>query len=214
MAENTYSWVNFYTELADKLVVYIMDRPGLIEKIKQIYDTIGIRLPKLETENQPTDIDPFTVFGLFNKGITDANRKLILKGFKEEFGISAPVPASFAGVPVLNNMKATFYYFKPDRGEEDIENLWQLFNIAVNWKRISEDEKERQMFIDSYNTVIHQKGVSWNITMGLYWICPNVFLSLDSRNRWFMMDPKNRPADFVATVKPLLSDTVPSGGTI
>ena len=82
----------------------------LINKIYSIYDNIGISVPKLEKDNEITDIDPFTVFGLFNKGITNNNRILILNGIASEFQISANVPDNFDGVPVLNNLKATYNF--------------------------------------------------------------------------------------------------------
>lgn len=47
------------------------NRSELIAIIKQIYKSTGLSLPKLEEDNEPIDVDPFTVFGLFNKGITD-----------------------------------------------------------------------------------------------------------------------------------------------
>lgn len=105
------TWVAFYTEFAEKLLPYAKDRQTLIEKIKAVYTAIGMRLPKLEKDNNIIDIDPFTVFGLFNKGITNANRIVILRGIAEEFSVSAPVPESFDGIPLLNNQKATFYFF-------------------------------------------------------------------------------------------------------
>ena len=46
----------------------------MIEKVKQIYEITGFKMPILEKDNQIVDIDPFTVFGLFNKKLTDANR--------------------------------------------------------------------------------------------------------------------------------------------
>lgn len=120
METKTYlGWVDFYMKLADKLVPYKNDRKILIEKIKTIYASINIRLPKLEANNNIIDIDPFTIFGLFNKGITDANRISILHGFAQEFSIDVPIPDSFDGIPVLNNMAATFYYFIGDRQEDD-----------------------------------------------------------------------------------------------
>ena len=82
-------WVDFYMELADKLLPYKNDRKTLIEKIKAIYTTINMRLPKLEADNKLVDIDPFTIFGLFNKGITNANRISILRGFAQEFSVKA-----------------------------------------------------------------------------------------------------------------------------
>ena len=96
------TWVEFYMALADKIRPFATDRPHLIEKVKAVYKQIDMRLPKLEKDNKIVDIDPFTIFGLFNKGITNANRIKILKGFAEEFSIAAPVPESFDGIPVLN----------------------------------------------------------------------------------------------------------------
>ena len=77
MAEQ-FKWVGFYTEFATKLLEYKKDRGSLIEKLQKVYSDIGMKLPKLEKDNIPKDIDPFTIFGLFNKGITDANRVSIL----------------------------------------------------------------------------------------------------------------------------------------
>mgnify|MGYP000044972770 FL=1 len=104
-----FEWIDFYTEFATKLL-HPKDREELIHKIYSIYDNIGISVPKLEKDNEITDIDPFTVFGLFNKGITNNNRILILNGIASEFQISANVPDNFDGVPVLNNLKATYNF--------------------------------------------------------------------------------------------------------
>ena len=120
-----FKWIDFYTEFATKLMDYKNNRENLIAKIQNVYKTIKIKLPKLEKNNVPVDIDPFTVFGLFNKGISDENRKKILSGMKSEFDITAEVPDHFNGIPVLNNMMATFYGFEGDRESDDIENLWR-----------------------------------------------------------------------------------------
>lgn len=65
---------SFYTKFATCLLSYRQNRPDLIRKIQSVYDRIGMKLPKLERSGVPTDIDPFTVFGLFNKGIKDNER--------------------------------------------------------------------------------------------------------------------------------------------
>ena len=105
-----FEWIDFYTEFATKLLEFKDNREKLINKIYSIYDNIGISVPKLEKDNEITDIDPFTVFRLFNKGITNNNRILILNGIASEFQISANVPDNFDGVPVLNNLKATYNF--------------------------------------------------------------------------------------------------------
>lgn len=80
-----------------------------------LYDIVGISVPKLESGNGIIDIDSFTAFGTFNKGIANVNRIAIIKGIASEFGIFATVPSDFDGISILNNMKTTFYGFKDDR---------------------------------------------------------------------------------------------------
>lgn len=186
---DNFAWTEFYSELATALLRYADDRTSLIEKVKAIYTNAGMKLPTLERENKIVDIDPFTVFGLFNKGISNDNRITILSQIKELFGISAPVPTDFDGIPVLNNMSATFYYFSGERGEKDIDNLWSLFRYAISYADKQENEAD---FITAFNTVVAQKGVSWNITMGLYWIRPMTFINLDARNRKLLENNQSR----------------------
>lgn len=81
----------------------------------------------MEKDNQIEDIDPFTFFGLFNKKLTDTNHISILKEIAKLFRVNAQVPTAFDSIPVLNPQNATFYYFKPDREDDDIQKLWKLF---------------------------------------------------------------------------------------
>lgn len=189
MVEAVHTWIPFYSEFADKLVPFQNDRAALIGRICSTYDRIGVRLPKLEIDNNIVDIDPFTVFGLFNKGISNATRLKIIAGFRDEFGIEAPVPSDFDGVPVLNNLKATFYYFLDSRGDDDIPTLWEVFLSALNFAA-HEGEAERSRFVSSFNRAKTQHGIKWNLTMGLFWIRPYTFLNLDSRSRWYIAEQR------------------------
>lgn len=182
-----YDWIDFYTEFATKLLAFKDDRKALIHKINAVYAVAGLNFPKLESGNVIIGIDPFTIFGTFNKGITEANRKAILGGIATEFGISAKVLCRFDGIPVLNNLKATFYGFKDDRKADDIYNLWHLFEVAIALAD-NDTEENRQKFSEAYDKVHDQLCIRWNITMGLYWIRPYTFINLDSRNRWFIVD--------------------------
>lgn len=200
------AWIEFYMEFADKL--RHVDRHELIVRIKKIYDSIGMRLPTLERGGNVIDIDPFTVFGLFNKGITATNRIAIITGFAKEFGVKSAVPHNFDGIPVLNNQSATFYYFVGDREEHDIDHLWDFFFAALNYADDPTDENKNR-FVSTYDIVLAQRGVKWNLTMGLFWIRPYVYLNLDSRNRWFILDEKNMPIEFISSVNKLI---VPPNG--
>lgn len=77
-------------EFADKL--RHVERKELIERIKKVYASIGMRLPTLERGGDVVDIDPFTIFGLFNKGLTKTNRVNVITGFAKEFGVTAAIP--------------------------------------------------------------------------------------------------------------------------
>ena len=128
-----FSWIPFYMEFADKLRNYRECRSELIEIIKSIYKATEINLPTLEKDGAVFDIDPFTVFGLFNKGIADENRIAIASGFKNALDIFSEVPADFNGIPILNNLSATFYGFIGDRKDNDIDNLWNIFISALDY---------------------------------------------------------------------------------
>ena len=120
-----------------------------------------------------------------------------MKGFADAFHIKAPVPDQFAGIPVLNNQTATFYWFKGGRGEQDIDNLWRIFVAALDYSK-THSEESRQKFINFYDTVIQQRGVKWNVTIGLFWSAPYEFINLDSRSRWYILLPDKMPADLIA----------------
>lgn len=199
-----FEWINFYSEFATKLLEFKNNRAKLIADIQSAYSAINMKLPKLEREDSIIDIDPFTVFGLFNKGITNANRIAILESFATVFNIKSKVPNNFDGIPVLNNLKVTYYGFKDDRQAADIDNLWGLYESAINLAE-KDDAPNREIFTKWYDTVHDQLGIRWNITMGLYWIRPYEFINLDSINRGFIVDPDNMPVDFVNSVKKKLN---------
>ena len=104
-----FDWVDFYKEFAFKLVSYKEKRAELIQKVKAIYQMTGISMPTLDKDNNIMDIDPFTIFGLFNKGLKNENRIKILTAIAELFELSHDVPTSFDSIPVLNKQNATFY---------------------------------------------------------------------------------------------------------
>lgn len=186
--DSQHSWTGFYQKLADKLLAYRNDRQTLISMLNDAYSRTGMQLPKLEAD-ELNDIDPFTVFGLFNKGITDANRRKIIAVIAEVFDIGADQPTDFEGIPVLNNLNATFYAFANDerRSEHDIDNLWSVFEAELALDA-DDSEENRKAFVDAFDATVIQFSLGWKFTMGLYWARPYSFISLDSRNRWFMAD--------------------------
>lgn len=203
-----YSWIEFYTELADKLLPYKDRHDDLIKLVYELYNNTGFKMPTLESGGELVDIDPFSIYGLFNKGLSDSSRIKIISEIKRLFSIDAPVPNNFAGIPVLNNLNATFYLFKEERGKDDIDNLWDLFAIAINYADTATGAN-REAFINAFNAVKDLKGNRWKLTMALYWIRPYCYVNLDSRNRWFIEQPNKMPDDCVALTKGL--SNIPDG---
>ena len=188
-ADGDFSWVKFYMELADRLLPYKDDRSALIEKLQALYASLGMKFPKLDSGDAPADIDPYTVFGLFNKGVSLANRIKVATALGGALGVNAQPPTAFPGTPLLSNLNATFYAFVGDhrRGEHDIDNLWRAFEAQLALDR-TDNEQTRAEFVTAYNDAIEQFSLTWKLSMGLYWARPLRFISLDSRNRWFLGD--------------------------
>lgn len=196
--DNQFAWVDFYKEFAGKLLAYKNNRGELVDKVRAIYAEAGINMPTLEKDNQLVDIDPFTVFGLFNKSsMREANRSKIITAVKKIFNVQTEVPTTFDSIPVLNNQNATFYYFIDSRGDEDIDDLWVLFESALKYAA-SPTAENRVPLAKYFDRVINKKGNgNSKITMGLYWISPNSFLNLDSRNKWYIYESGKIPAAVV-----------------
>lgn len=194
--DKRFQWTEFYMELASALLHYKNNRSDLIAKLKTIFADAGMNFPFKERGKEVyEDICPFTVFGSFNKGITNANRITLLEQFAMQFSIKAAVPTEFDGIPVVMNLSAWFFAYKENRGEHDIDNLWDLLEKAIAYSdEASTDNKNA--FIVAYDTVTKQKMIKWNITMGLYWARPYTFINLDSTNRAFITDVDNMPHYF------------------
>lgn len=196
-------WIDFYQEFAQKLVTYRDNRLDLIKKVKEMYELSGISMPTLEKDNILVDIDPFTVFGLFNKKLKDDNRIKLLEAIAKLFDLKSKVPTSFESLPVLNPQNATYYRFVDERDDGDIDDLWSLFISAIEYDKnpISENKENVSHYFDIVN---NQKGNgNSKITMGLYWIAPNTFLNLDSRNQWFIFKSGKFPSKILDGIESL-----------
>lgn len=208
--DNKFKWTDFYSELATALLQYKNKRGELIEVLKKIYADAGMNFPFKEKGKEIyEDICPFTVFGSFNKGITNANRIALLTQFAKQFSISSEIPTEFDGIPVVMNLSAWFFAYKDNRGEKDIDNLWELLEKAIAYSNDT-SSANKNAFIDIYNQVIKQKMIKWNITMGLYWVRPYTFINLDSTNRAFITDVDNMPHYFT-TIFSDISKGLPEG---
>jgi 5-methylcytosine-specific restriction protein B len=190
-----FNWTRFYEAVADKLLTFQNRRDELIAGIHVIASKVD-GLSNLQDQfadgssGPLKDICPFTAMGIFNRGITDANRKAIASELASLLGVSEPVPDSFEGIPILNNQKSWFFGFDNKRQPDDIDTLWEAFAQAIAFAE-SDDAEARSAFVSAYDNATQRYGVGWNLTMGLYWIRPWNFPTLDGQSQRYISKKLN-----------------------
>jgi 5-methylcytosine-specific restriction protein B len=173
-----FTWTDLYQELADKVLTFRNDRTAFVQLVEKSYKDANLEYKLYWEGHYFADLDPFTFFGTFNKGIADKNRIELLRQYKNNFGLSKDVPSEFTGIPVLNNMKA---WFMADQQGEQMETYWDLFETAI--KYADGDKNLGSKLEDLFDKAVTYEGTRWNITMGLFWIRPFSFINLDGNNR-------------------------------
>lgn len=180
-----FSWQPFYTQLARRLADYA-DRQGELIDFLEGLRAMGLPITALQDKDEVgkrfllREIDPFTFFGVFTRGITNDNRTAIAEEVKRFFDLSVAVPRDFAGLPILNNQQSWFFAYSPKRRPDDVPSLWRLFKIALQPDPFTVAE-----FGQAFDRALDVWGVNVNLTMGLFWIRPELFISLDSVMREF-----------------------------
>ena len=198
LPDQRFGWTEFYAEFADKLLGYRNDRDKLMVAIEDVFDGLGRSTAPLEdhfpdgTSGILRDICPFTTMGLFNRGLTDQNRRSIARGLANFLGVEEPVPESFTGIPTLNNLNAWFFPYAANRDENHIDALWEVLSRAVAYAD-SGDETALFSFVESFNTAISLPSVGPRLTTGLYWVRPWTFPTLDGRTTRFINDKLGIP---------------------
>ncbi len=191
-----FHWTRFYEAVADKILTFRNRRDELITGIHVIAEKVDCMsiLNDQYQEKIPggplNDICPFTTMGIFNRGITDANRKIIASELAGLLGVSEPVPDSFEGIPVLNNQRTWFFGYSYKRQPDDIDVLWEIFARAIAFGE-SDDGEARSAFAAAYDKATESWGVRWNLTMGLYWIRPWNFPTLDGQSQHYISKKLN-----------------------
>lgn len=190
-----FKWTHFYEAVADKLLTFRNRRAELISGIHAIATKVD-GLSNLQDQFRDgssgplKDICPFTAMGIYNRGISDVNRKAIASELASFLGVSDPVPDSFEGIPILNDQKSWFFGFDNKRQPDDIDILWEVFTQAIAFAE-SGDAEARSAFVSAYDKATQRYGVGWDLTMGLYWIRPWNFPTLDSKSQRYISKKLN-----------------------
>lgn len=170
-----FSWIPFYMEMADKLLAFKNNRKALVD-IMYSLDSQYVSYIHTNDGGHYPDIDPFTFFGIFNRGNSFEKRKKIAAFFKERLGVKTEVPESFEGIPIVFAVMSCFCW--SENIDTNIQPLWDLFEAVL--------KKEQEKIENLFDMVCKQKGIKWNITMGLFWIRPYEYIALDSCNQSYL----------------------------
>ena len=138
------------------------------------------------------EIDPFTFFASFNRGITEDNRKEDWRFLKKKWDLPASVPDDFAGLPVLHNMKSWFFPYVRSRDKNHMDVLWQVFRQAA-------DKPVEQIDRALFERCIELPQITTNkLTIGLFWINPDAYLPADRKTKAFVQQKgvSEKPDDY------------------
>lgn len=183
----SFDWPEFFEELATKLLAFKNNRAELLEKLKETAEISGrpLRFKHLwnwhidDKEVPATDMDPFTILGVANRQISASNKVAICQAFKTVFGIEAPAPTDFSGLPQLNNLRSCFATKPSDVINLDFwENSWSLFASALAVSQ-SDTPENRAQFIHDFDVMTKDRQIT-AYTMALFWARPRYFLTFDS----------------------------------
>lgn len=177
-----FAWTEFYRNIAQALLAYQQQRQSLLRfvlKLAERYQLTYLCGKAL------TDICPFTVMGLFNRGISTPKRQAIAQDLADFLKLHSTAPESFDGIPILNNQSSCFFAFNNNHQNNDINQLWQFFATAIAYTQNETTDLKRK-FIQQYDRVSQQHAVGWNLSMGLFWLAPYQFVSLDSQSQQYI----------------------------
>ena len=133
---------------------------------------------KDDAGNDYQDIDPFSVFAIFNRKITDERRKDICQYFKNVLELDSDIPEDFDSIPVMNPRLSVFVW--REEISTGIQPIWDLYSIVF------ENNYNSEKFLEHFNIVRNQRGIKWTLTMALYWIRPYEFMPLDANSREYL----------------------------
>ena len=173
--KNDFSWIPFYKELAKALLIYKEDRSPLVDFIYSELSKVGdkslVDYLHMRDGSRIKDIDPFSVYGIFNRNLKLINKIAFLQKFKDKLNLVSDVPTDFEGIPTVDARRAFFFSWS-DNGER-IRSLWAMLENVITGKDISQ----------IFDYVIADGLPKYQLTMILYWVAPDKFIGLDDRNR-------------------------------
>ncbi|MCX6972598.1 MAG: AAA family ATPase [Verrucomicrobia bacterium] len=180
-----FTWIPIHEETAKKLLEY-KDRSEELVAILARMKEKGLPTTKITDKGadgsqfQLMEIDPFTFFANFNRGTTDNNRQALWQVLKDEWQLKSAVPQDFDGLPLAATMKSWLMPYANMRSSEHVPLLWRFFEHIMS---LVEPES---IDVDLMQQCLNLPDVALPIlTMGMFWACPNTWISTDKKNLGF-----------------------------
>ncbi|WP_430408700.1 McrB family protein [Kordia sp.] len=181
-----FTWIPFF----EKIRRNIFEKSSKINKADTfLLEAIGyVPIPSgledkynEETPVKLNEIDPFTFLAMFLK-YGDEKRNQYFAKIKQLWSIKQPLPKDYLGVPNPNKQKSWFFPYRYERGKEDVELLWDLFNEMQTGK-VSDD---------LFSEVLKIKHTAFTkMTQGMFWYMPNDYLPIDQHTKVYLKEKYN-----------------------
>lgn len=197
-----FTWKPIFVEMGAKILAY---RPKQEQILRMLNEMEAAGLPIVSLKDQDpeglevslSEIDPFTVFSVFNRGIKPDSRVEIIRRLKAALQLSSPIPEDLNGIPVVNLQNAWFFPYAYRRKADDIPKLWDFAEQIVSKQP---GDLDPQLFERCLH--INQVGMA-KLTVGMFWFQPDRYLALDRRNIAYLTA---KGFDVKALSKPNLSN--------
>lgn len=179
--EENFTWIPFYRELARKLLDFRDDRAPLVTLI---YENPQIapatNYLHMRDGSRCADIDPFSFFGIFNRGISAQSRNAVLAELKKFFALDAALPRDFDGIPILDNRKSFYLIWNDaETAKKSAEEIWAFFKSMMRGN------------VDAarFSKILNRSGIGpAMLTMPMFWCTPEKFLPLDQQTQKFLKE--------------------------
>jgi 5-methylcytosine-specific restriction protein B len=184
--EDKFTWIPVYHGIAQRLLDWQDRQKELIAFLEQLRSQ-GLKVTPLSDKGANgerfllPEIDPFTFFGVFNRGIRNEHRLAIVAAVAKLLDFQCEAPTDFDGIPILNAQKSWFVAYQARRKPDDVQRLWRVFRLALG-----DNPLENAEFLEAFDEALEVRGTNFNLTMGLFWIRADTFLNLDQTNRQYL----------------------------
>ncbi len=179
-----FSWIPFYHTLANEVLKRQERQNELLGFLKKVANR-GLKTISLVDQGTRgrkiplAEIDPFTFLASFNRG-GDENRLALCAAIQKEWKLDAAVPTDFDGLPTVNPQASWFFPYANTRKEDDVFALWRLARLVFEG---TSESLEAEVFKRCLQ--VQKVGLA-KLTMGMFWLNPQEFITLDATMRGYL----------------------------